>query len=70
MDNTQVIPTLLLTPRQTAQILNISERSLATYTARGDFPVVRIGRSVRYDVEVLRQWIQDHTERKSENLPK
>ncbi len=45
---------LLLTSRQTAEALSISERTLWGLT---DLPRVRIGRSVRYDVEDIRAWI-------------
>ncbi len=62
-------PRLLLTPRETARALGVSERTLATYTSQGLFPVVRIGRSVRYDLDVLREWIRDHSERKPATSP-
>jgi excisionase family DNA binding protein len=65
----QDIPPLLLTARQTAKLLNISERSLATYTKSHLIPVVRIGSSVRYSPDELRAWIGDHTERQSGNSP-
>lgn len=57
-------PRLLLSPRETARALGISERTLAARTAEGVFPFVKVGHLTRYDVEVLRQWIKDHTERK------
>ena len=39
----------LLTSRETAKYLGISERSLWGHTVpRGNLPVVRIGKSVRY----------------------
>lgn len=60
-------PRLLLTPRETARAPGISERTLAQRTAEGVFPIVKIGRLTRYDVEVLRQWIREHTENKSAN---
>lgn len=44
-----VAQTQLLTPRQAAERLSISERKLWGLTApRGPVPCVRIGRSVRY----------------------
>jgi len=60
----ETIPVLLLTPRQAASALGICERTLATYTKRGLLPVVRIGFSVRYSVEALREWIKGATEKK------
>lgn len=48
---------MLLTARQTAQMLAISERSLYSLTKAGDLPAVRIGRSVRYDPTDIRAWI-------------
>jgi predicted DNA-binding transcriptional regulator AlpA len=64
---TQDTPRLLLSPRETARALGISERTLAQRTAEGVFPIVKIGRLTRYDVGVLRQWIRDHSQRKSAN---
>jgi excisionase family DNA binding protein len=49
---------LLLTPREAAQTLATSERTLWSLTApRGPIPVVRLGRSVRYSTAALVQWI-------------
>ena len=50
-------PALLLTPRQAAEALAISQRKLWSMTASGEIPHVRIGRSVRYPVDDLRDWI-------------
>jgi excisionase family DNA binding protein len=51
-------PQLLLTPREAAEALSISERALWQLTyPRGQLPVVRLGRSVRYDVQALRDYI-------------
>lgn len=59
-----VVTPMLLTARQAAQALSISERTLATYTKSGLLPVVRIGHSVRYSPDDLRDWIKKATERK------
>jgi excisionase family DNA binding protein len=69
MNETTQAPVLLWNPRQAAEALSISERTLATYTKSGLLPVVRIGSSVRYSPDELRAWIRDHTERKSEDSP-
>ena len=52
-------PTLLLSPNQAAEALAISPRKLWDMTASGEVPSIRIGRSVRYSVDDLRQWIDD-----------
>jgi predicted DNA-binding transcriptional regulator AlpA len=64
----------LLTQRQTALILNLSERTLERHRVTGTGPLfVRAGRSVRYRENDLESWIasrvasstsQDHEERK------
>ena len=57
------VPRLLLKSREAAEALGISERTLWELTARGEIPVIRIpgrgkeARSLRYDVEDLRAWI-------------
>jgi excisionase family DNA binding protein len=49
---------LLLTPKEAAQALNISPRKLWELSARKQIPVVRIGRSTRYDPVDLARYIQ------------
>jgi predicted DNA-binding transcriptional regulator AlpA len=57
--NDQPTP-MLLTVRQTAAALSVSERTLWAISApRGPIPVVRIGRSVRYDPGDLREYVED-----------
>ena len=48
---------LLLTPREAAEALAISQRSLWARTNAGEIPAVRICRSVRYCINDLRAWI-------------
>lgn len=50
---------LLLTPRQTAQVLNVSARKLWSMTFREEprLPHLRIGRLVRYRVSDLTAWL-------------
>ncbi len=53
----RAIPRLLLKPREAAEALAISEKSLYTYTRDGLIPVVTIGRSKRYALADLEAWI-------------
>jgi excisionase family DNA binding protein len=48
----------LLRPREAAQWLKISERTLWSLTQRGELPAVRIGRSVRYDLTDLVAFVE------------
>jgi excisionase family DNA binding protein len=48
---------LLLTPRQAAAALSISERTLWQLTRGGALPCIRIGRAVRYDPRDLQDYI-------------
>ncbi len=54
----QPTPRLLLTARQAAAALAVCEKTLWTLTQRGDIPVVKIGRAVRYDPRDLTAWIE------------
>lgn len=47
----------LLTCREAAKFLSISERTLWSLTGSGAIARVRIGRSVRYDIADLRGYI-------------
>jgi predicted DNA-binding transcriptional regulator AlpA len=52
-------PTLLLNATEASRQLAISPRTLWAISApRGPVPVVRIGRSVRYDPLDLRDWLE------------
>lgn len=57
---------LLLTPRQTARQLGISERTLWSLSQNGTIPVVRIGRCVRYSRAALVAWIAGEQSRQPE----
>ena len=48
---------LLITPQEAAKTLSISPRKLWALSASDEIPVVRIGRSVRYAIDDLKQWI-------------
>lgn len=50
---------LLLRPKEAAEALAISERSLWGLTASNQIPCVRFGRSVRYVADDLRRWIEE-----------
>jgi excisionase family DNA binding protein len=56
------VPRLLLTPREAAEALAISERTLWQLTHDQALPCVRIGRSVRYRPEALRTYLDHQTE--------
>ncbi len=62
----RTIEPILLPPRQAAKLLSISERTLYAFTKAGTIPVVRIGRSVRYSLDELKEWIRSRSERKCE----
>ena len=47
----------LLTSREAAESLSITERTLWSHTKSGDIPAVRIGRAVRYDPKDLAAWL-------------
>ncbi len=62
------VPLLLLTRREAAAALRISERLLWTMSEpRGDIPVIQLGRSIRYSVEALQQWIAQQQEHPNPN---
>jgi len=56
----ETAPKILLTPREAAEALGISERKLWGLTVpRGPIPVVRIGKSVRYRPDALDHFASD-----------
>ena len=54
---------LLLTPREAAETLSVCEKSLWSLTApRGPIRCVKLGRSVRYSVDALREFINQQAQ--------
>jgi excisionase family DNA binding protein len=53
---------LLVKPPEAAEMLSISKRSLWSRTASGEIPSVRIGRSVRYSIHDLHDWVDAQKE--------
>ena len=58
---TPIILNRLLKPSETAEILGLSETTLATWrcTQRYDLPYVKIGKNVMYRVEDVELFIED-----------
>ena len=52
---------LLLTVPQTAERLNLSEKTVRRYISNGKIPFVRIGSAIRVPEVALRKWIEDNT---------
>lgn len=52
----------LLSERNAAAWLGVSPRTLWGLRASGEIPIVRVGRSVRYDVDDLRRFADHHKE--------
>jgi excisionase family DNA binding protein len=53
---------LLLRPEEVWRELGISRTVAYAMIARGELPVVRIGRSVRVPREALERWVREHTD--------
>ena len=51
----------LLTIKEAAQALNTKESWIRSAIFRGEIPIVKLGRLVRFDPEVLDQWIQSNS---------
>jgi excisionase family DNA binding protein len=49
----------LLSPRETAKRLAISERHLFQLTRSGHLPCVHVGKCVRYSVETIQRWVRE-----------
>ena len=60
-DSLATIEPLLLTAKQAAKALNISERTLWALSASGEIPKLKIGKSVRYSVADLKKWIAEQS---------
>ncbi len=56
----------LLRPREAADWLKVSERTLWSLTQRGRLTAVRIGRSVRYDLADLVAFVESCKDEESE----
>lgn len=57
--DTQSFEALALRPREAAAALGVSERTLWTWTHRGDVPHIRRGRTILYPMDSLRRWLDE-----------
>lgn len=48
---------LVLRAKEAAHVLGISKRTLWTLTNAHEIPHVRVGRSILYPVDLLREWL-------------
>lgn len=55
----------LLTYAEAAERIGRTPQSLKHLVRRGEMPVIRHGRTVRFDIYDLDQWIEDHRETKA-----
>ncbi len=53
----------LLTAKETAKRLSISERHLYTLTRSGELPCIHIGKAVRYSLVTIQHWIDQSESR-------
>lgn len=60
-DGAGVTDPLLLTSREAAKVLAVSERTLWTLTNTGEIPCVRMNRSKRYSVSALQAWVAENS---------
>jgi len=65
-NNQTTIEPLLVSSRQAARSLSISERSLFSLAERGELHKIHVGRAVRYSLDDLKNWI---AKKSSENSP-
>lgn len=52
-------PCLALRPREAAAALGVSERTLWTWTASGEIPHIRRGKTILYPIDTLRRWLDE-----------
>lgn len=57
--STSVQGPLLMTPREVAESLRISERHLYSLTKAGAIPCARLGRSVRYSPDAVKKFVEN-----------
>ena len=63
MNLTDTLPasdTELLTPEQLALKLNISRRCLSNWTRRNIFPMIKIGKTCRFDLQKVRAALEQY----------
>ncbi len=58
-DSTKGSP-LLLSYQETSRLLGISVRKLSDLRKDREIPYVRVGRCVRFPLDALKRWIEDH----------
>jgi excisionase family DNA binding protein len=55
------IPILAMRPREAAAALSVSERTLWAWTAAGEVPHIKRGKTVLYSVPALTAWLAEQS---------
>ena len=66
-NNQTTIEPMLLSSREAAKALSISERTLFSLAERGEVHKIHVGRAVRYSVDELKSWIAKKSFAEPEN---
>jgi excisionase family DNA binding protein len=56
--NSEPVRRLLVKPKEAAEMLAISERTLANLKASGDIKAIKVGAAVIYSIKELERWIE------------
>jgi excisionase family DNA binding protein len=59
----------LLTTREAADAIGVSERQLRRYQRAGELPVVKIGRATRVQRRDLRRFVREHRRNNAHREP-
>lgn len=59
---------LAVKPKEAAEMLAISERTLASLKASGDIKAIKVGAAVIYSIKELERWLESKIEQEGETL--
>ena len=57
------MPDKYLTVSEGSELLQLSKGHVFAQVRQGRLPAIRLGRAIRFDPEVLRDWLGDHSTR-------
>ena len=66
--NNSPVQVLLVSPREAARMLSISERTLYSLTKAGEIPSLKLARAVRYRAMDLENWVAKKISEKSVDI--
>ena len=66
MNTTETLGKRLLTPKEIAEYLAVSHKTIYKWSFQGKVPFLKLGKAIRFDLGEINQWLKEHRGRQND----